>query len=253
MNSRIVRIFYRGRLPFHFARNPNYRNSYAYAATHNIPGYIPLGYNALKTTLLQKEKANVGRLLKPIKNSWLANGVSIVSNERPNLQRRPLINIMVASDGGLMFIKAIDGSSEYKDKHFIAELLKDAIKEIEHEKVVHVITNNANVMKVASAFIEGEYPKIFWTSCVVHTLNIALKNICVVKNTEKNEVTYGKCSWITRIANDALFICVFIMNYSMRLTMFNVFCPLKLLQVADTRFALVIIMLKMLKLIKRYL
>ena len=39
-----------------------------------------------------------------------------------------------------MFIKAIDASSEYKDKHFTVGLLKDAIKEIEHEKVVQVIT-----------------------------------------------------------------------------------------------------------------
>ena len=37
---------------------------------------------------------------------------------------------MAVLDGGLMFIKAIDGSNEYKDKHFITELLKDAIKEI---------------------------------------------------------------------------------------------------------------------------
>ena len=132
--------------------------------------------------------------MKPIKNSWLANGVSIVSDGRPDPQRRPLINIMVALDRGPVFIKAIDGSSEYKDKHFIVELLKDAIKEIEHEKVVHVITNNANVMKVASAIIEGEYPKIFWTPRVVYTLNIALKNICAAKNIEKNEVTYEECS-----------------------------------------------------------
>ncbi|KAM3748574.1 hypothetical protein ACB098_05G119000 [Castanea mollissima] len=40
------------------------------------------------------------------------------------------------------------------------------------------------------------------------------------------------------------------MNHSMRLTMFNEFYPLKLLQIVDTRFALVVVMLKMLKLIK---
>ena len=97
---------------------------------------------------------------------------------------------MDASDGGSVFIKALDASSEYKDKHFIAGLLKDDIKEIGHEKVVQVITNNANVMKAAGALIEGEYPKIFWTPCVVHTLNLVLKNICAAKNTEKNEVTY---------------------------------------------------------------
>ena len=73
------------------------------------------------------------------------------------------------------------------------------------------------------------------------------------KNTEKNEVTYEKCSWITRIADDASFTRVFIMNHSMRLAMFNEFCPLKLLQVANTRFALVVVMLKRLKLIKKCL
>ena len=80
LDNRIGRMFYAGRLSFHFTRNPNYRNSYAYAATHNISGYVPPRYKTLRTTLLQKEGANVERLLKPIKNSWLANGVSIVSN-----------------------------------------------------------------------------------------------------------------------------------------------------------------------------
>ena len=101
---------------------------------------------------------------------------------------------MVVSDEGLVFIKAIDGSDEFKDKHYIDGVLKDAIKEIGHEKVVQVITNNASVMKCVGALIEGEYPKIFWTPCVVHTLNLVLKNICAAKNTEKNEVTYEECS-----------------------------------------------------------
>ena len=78
LDSRIVRMFYTGGLPFNFARNPYYCNFYAYAATYSIPGYVPPGYNALRTTLLQKEKAHVERLLKPIKDFWLENGVSIV-------------------------------------------------------------------------------------------------------------------------------------------------------------------------------
>ncbi|XP_065628786.1 uncharacterized protein LOC112036307 [Quercus suber] len=253
LDSRIARMFYTGGLPFNFARNPYYRSSYAYAATYNILGYLPPGHNALRTTLLQKERANVERLLKPIKDSWLENGVSIVSDGWSDPQRRPLINIMAVSDGGPVFIKAIDGLGEFKDKHYIAGVLKDAIKEIGHEKVVQVITDNASVMKSARALIEGEYPKIFWTPCVVHTLNLALKNICAAKNTEKNEVTYEECNWITRIGDDTSFIRVFIMNHSTRLAMFNEFCPLKLLQVADTRFSSVVVMLKRLKLIKRCL
>ena len=49
--------------------------------------------------------------------------------------KEPLINIMVVSDGGPIFIKAIDGSGEFKDKHYIVGVLKDAIKDIGHEKV----------------------------------------------------------------------------------------------------------------------
>ena len=140
LDNRISRMFYTSGLPFHFDRNPNYHNSYAYAATYNIPGFVPPRYNALRTIILQNERANIERLLKPIKDSWLANVVSIVSNGWLDPQRRHLINIMAASDGGQVFIKAIDASSEYKDKHFTVGLLKDAIKEIEHEKVVQVIT-----------------------------------------------------------------------------------------------------------------
>ena len=253
LDNRIARMFYTGGLLFYFVRNPNYHNSYAYAATHNIPGYVPPENNALRVALLQKERANVERLLKPIKDSWLANGVSIVFDGLSDPQRRSLIKIMATLNGGSVFIKAIDGSSEFKNKHFIAGVLKDAIKEIGHEKVVQVITNNANVMKAAEALIEGEFPKIFWTPCVVHTLNLALKNNCIAKNTKKNEATYEECSWITRIADDASFIRIFNLNHSMRLEMFNEFCPLKLLQVVDTRFASVIVMLKRLKLIKRCL
>ena len=88
---------------------------------------------------------------------------------------------MAVSDGGLVFIKAIDGSGEFKDKHYIIGVLKDAIKEIGHDKVVQVIIDNTSVMKSARVLIKGEYLKIFWTPYVIHTLNLALKNICAAK------------------------------------------------------------------------
>jgi hypothetical protein len=165
----------------------------------------------------------------------------------------PLINFMATSEGAPVFLKAIDGTKEYKDKYYISELLMNVIKEIGPEKVVQVITDNAYVMKVAGSLIEVEYPHIFWTPCVVHTLNLALKNICAPKNSERNTVTYVECNWIAQIADDASFIRVFIMNHSKRLAMFNEICPLKLLAVADIRFTSILVTLKRMKLIKRSL
>ncbi|XP_057992319.1 uncharacterized protein LOC131173817 [Hevea brasiliensis] len=129
-------------------------------------------------------------------------------------QRRPLINFIVVSESGPMFIKSIDCSSEVKNKQFIANLLKEVIDEVGHQKVVQVIIDNASNCK------------------------------------ETNEETYDVYHSITEIHGDALQIKNFIMNHSMRLAIYNWFSPLKLLSVADTHFASIVVMLKRFKLIR---
>ncbi|KAJ7971487.1 Dimer_Tnp_hAT domain-containing protein [Quillaja saponaria] len=132
----------------------------------------------------------------------------------------------------------------------MASLIRSAIVEVGDKNVVQVITDNAPVCKAVGMLIEVDYPQIFWTPCVVHTLNLALKNICAAKNTERNEIAYAECHWITETSQKANFVRNFIMNHSMRLAIFNEFVPLNMLAVADTRFASVIIILKRFKLIK---
>ncbi|XP_077247572.1 uncharacterized protein LOC143887357 [Tasmannia lanceolata] len=158
---------------------------------------------------------------------------------------------MAVSEGRAMFLKAIDCSGETKNKHFIANLLKEVINEVGHDKVVQVVTDNAPNCKAAGQLVEAQFPSIFWTPCVVHTLNLALKNICAAKNVEVNQIVYGECSWISDIAGDVMLVKNFIMNHSMRLAIFNDFNSLKLLSVAETRFASVIVMLKRFKLLKQ--
>ncbi|PWA76683.1 hypothetical protein CTI12_AA231570 [Artemisia annua] len=107
--------------------------------------------------------------------------------------------------------------------------------------------------KLLGRIIEGLYPKIYWTPCVVHTLSLALKNICAAKNTENTSEVYNECHWITGVYGDAMHIKNFIINHTMRLSMYKRFSSLKLLLVADTRFASTIVMLKRFKLIRRAL
>ncbi|XP_058180057.1 uncharacterized protein LOC131298593 [Rhododendron vialii] len=236
LHNEIARMFYSGGLPFNLARNPHYVSSYMYAANHSIPGYIPPGYNLLRTRLLQRERANIERLLDPIKGTWKEKGLTIASDGWSDSQRRSLINFMAVTGGAPMFLKAVNCEGEIKDKHFIASLMKETMLQI---------------VKVAGQIIEAQYPHIFWTPCVVHTLNLALKNICAAKNIENNSLVYDECSWITIVVGDASCIKNFIMNHSMRLAIFNEFVSLKLLSVAETRFASSIVMLRRFKLIKQ--
>ena len=68
VDSEITRMFYTRGLPFYFARNLYYAR--AFKSASQLQGYVPPGYNALKTTLLQKEKSNIENLLEPTKKTW---------------------------------------------------------------------------------------------------------------------------------------------------------------------------------------
>ncbi|GAV85945.1 DUF659 domain-containing protein [Cephalotus follicularis] len=181
VKSEIARMFYSGGLSFNLTRNPYYVRSYISCANSMIPGFVSPGYNALRTTLLQRERASIERLLQPIKGTWSEKGISVVCDGWSDAQRRPLINFMVASKGGAIFLKVVNTQKEYKDKFYIASLITDTIAEVGPQNVVQVITDNAPVCKSAGAIVEMRYPFIFWTPCVVHTLNLALKNICAAK------------------------------------------------------------------------
>jgi len=170
-----------------------------------------------------------------------------------NAQKRPLINFMAVTESGPIFLNSVNAEGEVKNQHYVAEKLEDCIKEVGAQNVIQIITDNAFACKAAGVIVESRYPHIFWTSCVVHTLNLTLKNICAAKITEANVVAYAQCSWITEVSNDGLIIKYFIMNYFMRLAMFNDYSKIKLLTVSKTRCASWIIKLKRFKVIKRNL
>lgn len=249
----IARMFYTGGIPFNLARNPNYRSSYNFVANHDMGGYVPPGINKLRTTLLQQEKANVERLLEPIKKTWSTKGVTIAADGWSDSQRRPLINFLAVTKSGPIFLKCENTEGKVKTKEYIVGLLVEVIEKVGPKNVVQVITDNAANCKAAGLIVEAKYKNIFWTPCVVHTLNLALKNICAPKNIEDQNPMFQELQWICDAAGDALTIKNFIMNHGMRLSIFNEYSKLKFLAIADTRFASVIVMLKRFRLLKESL
>nr|KAJ0207194.1 hypothetical protein LSAT_V11C500252780 [Lactuca sativa] len=220
LDQEIARMFYTRGLTFNLARNPHY-----FPANNKIDGYVPPGYWS-HLGLHGKKK-----------------GGTIVSDGWSDPTRKPLINFMGTSGYGHLFLKVVNCFGKVKDRFFITEFMKEFINEIGHENVVQIITKNAANCKAL--------PHIYWTPCVVHTLNLVLKNICSPRNVETNELTYEQCSWIKEVHEEAFAIKNFTMNHNIRLSIFTKFAPLRLLSVADTRFASIIVMLKRLKLIKR--
>ncbi|KAI8556107.1 hypothetical protein RHMOL_Rhmol05G0226300 [Rhododendron molle] len=64
---------------------------------------------------------------------------------------------MGASDGGVVFMRAVNCEGETKDKTFIAKLLGEAINEVGPQNVVQVITDNTTVCSAVRSIIEDGF------------------------------------------------------------------------------------------------
>jgi hypothetical protein len=218
----------------------------------HIPGYLPPGPEKLKTTLLKQERARIEGIVETIKSTWRKASVTILCDGWSDAERRPVIYILAVSDSGPVFLGAIYNEDKVKRKaKYIAAKLIAAIKDVGPENVVQVITDNDPVCRDAGVLIEEKYNHIQWMPSVAHTLSLVLKSICAAMSSEN--VTIKDCQWISDVVEAATVIKNFIVDHSMALSMFDEFSKLKMLTVADTRFASDIVMLKRFRLIKQSL
>lgn len=227
------------------------RSSFSIASMIHIPGYVPPGPKQLKTSLLQQEKTHIEGMLETIKSTWGKAGVTILADGWSDVERRPVINILAVTESGPVFLEAINNEDGGKTKEYITDKLISAIENVEPENVVQVITDNDPVCRAAGALIQEKYSHIQWTPSIAHTLSLALKNICAAKSSDDVDLT--DCHWISKVVEDATFVKNFIINHTMKLSIFEEFSKLKILVIADTRFASDIVMLKRFRLIKQSL
>ena len=89
---------------------------------------MPPSSERLRTTLLVKAKRQVDKILEPIKAAWPSCGVSIVSNGWTNATHHPLINFMVSSLNGPVFLKVVDALGKYKDAQYMGKLFIKLLK-----------------------------------------------------------------------------------------------------------------------------
>ena len=248
LDTLISKAIYSGGVSFNFLRNPYLREAFAFASSRNMQGYVMPGYNRVREGLLKQERRHIERLLESTKSTWSEKGVTICTDGWSDPQRRPIINFVAVCDKSPMFLRADNCEGEIKSKEYIAEKLRAIIEEVGRDNVVQIITDNAANCKGAGLIIEAEYNNIFWTPCVVHTLNLALKSICEPKignnPSDDDRFVWEQLEFIHDVKSEAAVIKNFIMNLGMRLSMFNEFSRLKLLSIAETRFVSVVCMLK---------
>nr|KYP53976.1 hypothetical protein KK1_000140 [Cajanus cajan] len=97
-------------------------------------------------------------------------------------KQRCIINFLVNSVVGTMFIKSVDGSNFVKIEEKLFELLDSIVEDIGEEKVVQVITDNGSNYVLAGKMLEAKRKKIFWTPCAAHCIDLMLEDIGKLPN-----------------------------------------------------------------------
>lgn len=91
-------------LSFNTARSPLFLELVKRLVKRAPSSYVPSSSETLRTIILDKAKRRVEEELETIKATWPQSGVSIVSYGWTNPTRHPLINFIVSSPNGPVFI-----------------------------------------------------------------------------------------------------------------------------------------------------
>ena len=225
VDAKVARFLYACGVPFNVLRSP-YWHSMVKAINKAPIGYKSLGYEKARTVLLDKEKAKVKRALTRFTDGWADVGVSIVSDGWTNVRNQHLINILGVSSTGAVFLGAHDSSSVMASSQNIADILLKTIDEVGPTNVIQVITDNAANCKGAGKIIERKYTHIFWSGCLVHTLNLLMHDI----------IKHKECTWINDLYKRGKKLIKFITGHSRVNAFYGTYSKLQLLKLAKTRF-----------------
>lgn len=226
-----AKFFYEANVPFAVARNPIFQEAVMKTASFRKP-YVPPSYHDIRTKLLGQVKRDLeGKLDSRLKESLRKFGGTLAMDGWSSVSSRPLVNAMLVTPAGELFLGAVDTTGKEKTAMYMASIMVKFIKQVGPENVVQVCTDNASVMINASRLVVEDYPHIFIQGCATHAMDLLLED-------------WGKASWVKETLEKAKGLVKFIKNRQMPLAVFRKHeTRFSLLMPGKTRFACNFIMI----------
>lgn len=222
-DAALARAFYANGIPFSIIENKYFKEAIAAVAKAG-PGYKPPGRQAISEALLANEVANVSCKLDSFKAQLSTTGGTLVSDGWTNVQNRAIINFLLVTGDGAMFVDGVDTSGQIKDADFIATELAKRIDSIGSDNIVQVVTDSAGNCVAARNKLAVKYTSIAFSPCTAHCLDLLLEDI-------------GKLCWVRDIIIRGHEVVKFITNHQSPLDYFRSKSKLELLKPGETRFA----------------
>eukprot|EP00256_Glycine_max_P052743 XP_014619183.2 uncharacterized protein LOC102664778 [Glycine max] len=189
------------------------------------PYLKPLSYHELRVPLFKKELEYTKVLLTGHEEERIKYRFSIMSDGWMDRKNRTLINFLVNCSLGTQFVRSVDASEYMKTGQKIFELLDSFVEEIGEKNVIQVVTGNGSNYVLAGKILQVTRPKIFWTPCAAHCLDLMLQDI-------------GKIPKVKRVIQRGIMLVGYIYNHTFTLNTMRKFTQkTELVRHEVTRFA----------------
>lgn len=112
--------------------------------------------------------------------------MTLTSDSWTNLRGDHIVTfVLKAPDQKPMFYKAINTTGIPQTGAAVADAISRVTDEVGADKIVSIITDNANVMQSAWKALKEKYPTMFAYGCAAHGVDLLVKDIVnLPRNTE---------------------------------------------------------------------
>ncbi|XP_070055759.1 uncharacterized protein [Nicotiana tomentosiformis] len=141
------------------------------------PGMKPPSYHEIRVTHLKKEVKKIDQIIEEHKVEWNKFGCSIMMDKWTGRNEKMIINVLVNSPRGSVFLESYDASNSSTDGSKMYSLFRKTIDKIGKKNVVQIVTDNASENVSTGMMMEAMYPHIYWTPCVAHYINLMFGDI----------------------------------------------------------------------------
>ncbi|XP_042389488.1 uncharacterized protein LOC121981164 isoform X1 [Zingiber officinale] len=201
----ITEWMYDAAIPFNAVNYSSFKKMLDLVGQYGI-GLKGPSYHEVRVPFLKKAVDSVTNdYIKSCETEWAKYGCSLMADEWTDKRHRTLINFLVNSPKGSVFIEYVDASDYAKTGEKIFQLLDRFVERVGETNVVQVVTDSAsnnvlagknlfnyflsicvflymlNLSSFLTSFIgkllEAKRPHLNWTPCATHCVDLILEDI----------------------------------------------------------------------------
>jgi hypothetical protein len=172
----VASFFYSNGLAFNIADSVAFCEMLC-AVAHFGAGYsIPSPYR-LANPLLDAECKRIAAFVSDVIKGCTETGMTITSDGWTDTANRPLLNVMLVTVKGPLFLGVHHAEEATKNAAYIADQLGTYIEKYGRQCVC-VVTDSASACRAAGALLEERFSWITWMPCCAHALDLVMKDVC---------------------------------------------------------------------------